>query len=242
MENAKKISLAFTAILLVAVSIRVYLIHQEREQAEHPAAQQQPEVRVSDDDSVFLRKLYPASIQDVKALDGKSVWVMAAGQLDYFPYAAHHIDYAHNLGVLLGAEQLNVKDVVQQVKPKSVATRIPGGDRQVSLVFTRNGSDKEYAVPVGYYADGGYTFLLDNVFFYDDPHQLYKFWPKDVWDAIDRHEAKPGMSEHEVGLALGQVSTSDSNDIGNRSVEYYNGGKKMDVTFVNDKATEVKPE
>lgn len=242
MENAKKLSLALTAILLIAVGIRFYLIYQERQQAEHPAVQPQPEVKISDDDSVFLRKLYPASIQDVKALDGKPVWVMAAGQLDYFPYTAHHVDYAHNLGVLLGAEQLNVKDVVQQAKPASVTTRIAGGNRQISLVFTKNGSDKEYAVPVGYYDAGGYTFLLDNVFFYDDPHQLYKHWPKDVWDAVDLHEAKPGMNEQQVGLALGQVSTSDSNDIGNRTVEYYNDGKKIDVTFVNNKATEVKPE
>jgi hypothetical protein len=242
LESAKKLSLGMMAILLVAVGIRVYFIHQEREEAAHATAPSQPTMQISDDDSVFLRKLYPSSIADVKALDDKSVWVMAAGQLDYFPYSGHRVDYAHDLGVLPGAEQLHVKDVVQQVKSARVVTRIPSGDRQVSLVFTRDGSDKEYAVPVGYYDADGYTFLLDNVFFYDDPHQLYKHWSADAWSAIDHHEAKPGMSERQVGLALGQVSDSDSNDIGDRTVEYYNSGKKINVTFVNDKATGIKPE
>ena len=50
-----------------------------------------------------------------------------------------------------------------------------------------------------------------------------------------------GMSEAEVQMALGQVSDSVSNEVGNRRVMYSNLGHPMDVIFVKDKATAIMP-
>lgn len=242
MEASKKVALGISTLMLLAVGARFYMIHRERVDADKPAvAQIDPGPRLTDDDMVKRRKLEPATLKDAEALVGKPVWVAAAGQLDYYPYIAHHADYAHSAGVLLGAEKLNVKQMITQVAPKTVATRIPVGDKQVLMVFTKADSAKEYAVPVGYVESGAYSFLLDTIFFYDDPHQMYKHWPADVWAAVDSHQAKPGMNELQTGLSLGQITTSASNDVGNRTVEYYDNGKPILVTFVNDKATVIRP-
>lgn len=242
MDNIKKIAIGFSALLVLGIGIRVYLIHREREQANVAVAAPDPKAQLTSDELAVRRQLEPVTLAGAKVLIGKPVWVAAGGQLDYYLYTGHHADYGHSQGVLLGLDKLDVKDMVTQVAPKSVPTRVPRGDKQVLMVFTKDGdaSGKVYAVPVGYDDGGDYKFLVDQVFFYDDPHTIYT-WPANVWAAIEAHRAEPGMNEWQTGLALGQILTTDSTDAGNRTIHYANGGKPMDVTFVHDKATEVKP-
>jgi hypothetical protein len=40
-------------------------------------------------------------MKDIKTLIGKTLWIAAAGQMDYYPYANHHADYSKSQGVLL---------------------------------------------------------------------------------------------------------------------------------------------
>lgn len=244
MDTGKKVAIAGTLIVVAAVGVRVWMIHRERN-APIVAPKQAQTPKLSEDDLVFLKKKRPDSMADIKTLIGSKIWVSAGGQMDYYPFAGRRVEYNKKAGTLLGAEPLIVKDAVEQSAPKNATFRIPGGDRQVSLVFTLPNSPdpaKEYAVPVGYRQDGQYTFYTDEIFFYDDPHQLYKHWGPEIWKAVDSHQAIPGMSEREVQLALGQVSKSDSNDYGNREVVYANLGKPIAVTFKNDKATTIQPQ
>lgn len=239
MENGPKAAIAGTLILMAAVGIRLGMIYHERNAPMTPV-QKTPTMKISDDDLVFLKKKRPYSMADIKTLFGNKVWVSAGGQLDYYPYAGHKVAYGKSAGVLLGAEPLIIKDAVEQVAPKNATFRIPGGDRQVSLVFTLPQSSepsKEYAVPVGYRRAGQYTFYTDEIFFYDDPHELYKHWGPEIWKAVDSHQVILGMNERQVELALGQVSRSVSQDYGNRLVIFSNMGKPMAVTFVNNKVT-----
>ncbi len=158
--------------------------------------------------------------------------------MDYYPYTTHHADYATTSGTLLGAEPLMVKEVFEQVAPKSATFRIPGGDKQVLLAFTMPKSAdpaKEYAVPVGYKQAGDYTFYTDQIFFYDDPHVLYQHWGPEIWKAVDSHQVILGMNERQVQLSLGQVSKPMSEEYGNRLVVFANMGHPMAVTFVKDK-------
>jgi hypothetical protein len=242
MNLSKKVAIAITGILLLTLAIRVALIYHERHDA-GPAPE--TAAKVDPDDLVFLKKLRPSSLADEKQLIGKTVWVSAGGQMDYYPAAAHHADYAHSAGTLLGAEPLAIKDAFEQVAPKSATFRIPGGDRQVLLAFTLpNSSDpaKLYAVPVGYKKGGDYTFMSDDIFFYDDPHQLFNYWGPKIWQAIDTHQVVLGMNERQVSLSLGQVSQSTSQDYGNRMVVYDNLGKPMAVTFVTNQVTAFRPD
>lgn len=243
MDNTKKAAIGGTLLLLVVVGVRVGMIYRERNAPAVQAPVQEQE-KIGDDELVFLKKKRPSTPADLKDLDGTTIWVSAGGQMDYYLYSAHHADYSKDAGTLLGAEPIVVKGNFEQVAPKTSRSRIPLGDRHVLLIFTKPKSDdpnKEYAVPVGYKDQGGYTFFTDEIFFYDDPHVLYKHWGPDVWKAVDSHQVILGMSEREVQMALGQVSQSLSNDYGNRLVVYDNLGKPMDVTFVKDKVTSFRP-
>jgi hypothetical protein len=220
------------------------MIYRERNAPEKPVAAPVRE-KIADDDLVFLKKKRQSSMADARELSGSPLWISAGGQMDYYPATGKHVDYAKTSGTLLGAQKVEVKDFVEQVAPKSATHRVPGGDRQVLMLFTLPGSEtptKQYGVPVGYHESGQYAFYLDEIFFYDDPHELYKHWGPEIWKAIDSHQVILGMSERETQLALGQVSKSVSNDYGNRLVVYANLGKPLAVTFVNNKATAFRPD
>ena len=248
MENGKKAAIGGTLLLLAVAGVRVGMIYRQRNAPEAPVTQPARE-KIADDDLVFLKKKRQDKMEDTKELVGQPLWVSAGGQMDYYPAAgngqAKHIDYSKTSGILLGAQKLYIKGFTEQVAPASATHRIPGGDRQVLMLFTLPNSespDKVYGVPVGYHENGQYTFYLDEIFFYDDPHELYKHWGPEVWKAVDNHEVILGMNERQVQLALGQVSKSLSNDYGNRLVVYANLGKPIAVTFVNNKATAFRPD
>jgi hypothetical protein len=240
MNNVAKAAIGATVVLILAVGGEVLWLNHERNL---PVVVKTPERAVTpDDDLVFLKQKRPDSMKDAKELVGSTLWVSAGGQMEFYPYVGHAAQYGKSAGTLLGAEPIVVKDAVEQVAPKTATARIPGGDKQVLLVFTKPNETKEYAVPVGYKQDGQYTFQTDEIFFYDDPHELYKHWGPEIWKAVDGHQVILGMNERQVELALGQVSQSTSNDYGNRMVVFANMGKPMAVTFVKNKVTAFRPD
>src|SRR5271170_735899 len=235
MGNGVKAAIGGTIVLLLAVGGEALYLHHERNK---PMVVKAPEREViAQDDLVFLKKKRPDTLKDIKDLNGSTRWVSAGGQLEYYPFVGHAAQYGKGAGTLLGAEPIVAKDAVEQVAPKAATFRIPGGDKQVLLVFSKPNDPKEYAVPVGYRQAGQYTFYTDEIFFYDDPHELYKHWGPEIWKAVDAHEVILGMNERQVELALGQVSKSTSKAYGNRMVVFANLGKPMAVTFVNNKVT-----
>jgi hypothetical protein len=198
------------------------------------------------DDRIVVRAEHPTTLQDEKNLKGRTLWVSDGGQMDFYPLTGKSVDFSRSAGVLLGAQKILVKDAVEQVVPKSAGTRFPDAQAELLLVFTlpddvRNPA-KEYAVAVGDREGHDYNVLTDQLFFYDDPHQLYASWGPKVWQAIDQHTAIIGMTEHQLRFALGQVSTPRGDMMGDRSVEFDNQGKPKLVTFVNGKATEIRNE
>ena len=249
MEDGKKAAIGATVVALALVGWRVESMRRERNAPiVNPAGANAARAKLPDDAFVFLKKKRPSSIADLKDLNGTTVWVSAGGQMDFYAVKGGRADYSKKVGTLLGAQPMIVKGAVEEVAPKFATFRIPGGDRQVLLLFTLPASAQgpgsgaeEFAVPVGYKEGNQYTFLTDELFFYDDPHILYKHWGPDIWKAVDEHRAIPGMSEAQVQMALGQVSDSTSQDYGNRRVVFSNLGHPMDVIFVKDKATAVMP-
>lgn len=242
METGKKAAIGATVVLVLAVGVRVGLIYRERHQTEKPV--EKTESKIDPDDLVFLKQMHPDSMKDMKDLAGKTLWVSAGGQMDYYTYGAHKVDSSKSAGLLLGAEPLVVKDAIEQTATKAMSFRIPAGDKQVLLVFTLPKStdpDKQYAVPVGYREGATYTFSTDEIFFYEDPHKLYSHWGPDKWAAIDAHKVIAGMNERQVELALGQISKSESQAYGDRTVIFDDQGHPVDVTFVHNQATVIRP-
>ena len=237
MTGGQKGAVAGVVVVLLAVGGEALYLHHRNHADETVAAK--PEYKMDPDDEVFLKQEHPMSLKDEKDLKGRTLWISAGGQMDFYPYNGHTVDYAHTQGVLLGAEPIVVEDAVEQAAPKTAAFRIPQGDKQVLLVFTKPGDGKEYAVPVGFRQGGDYTFSADQIFFYQDPRQLFSYWGPQVWAAIDKHQAIVGMNERQVQTALGQVSDPHGDTIGERTVEYDNQGHPKVVVFRGGKAVSI---
>jgi hypothetical protein len=78
------------------------------------------------------------------------------------------------------------------------------------------------------------------MFFVEDPHDLYKHWPADVWQAVVQHEVKPGMNELQADFAVGMGTLDSGSSSNERTLHYANGGKPLVVMYRDGKAAEVK--
>lgn len=239
--NGKKIAFALTAIMLVVVAVRVYLVVKQRRDSQVVHVNEGPALGLTQDDYIVPKKMYPHTMADARALDGKPIWVFAGNQMDFYPATAQHVNFAKSAGLLQGAEQLEVVNFIEQKAPESLVSRIPHGDRQVLMLFHRHADPAPlYGVAVGYHEAAGYTFYLDEAFFYDDPHVTYKHWPAAIWQAIDAHKAVLGMNELQAQLALGQVSRPGPGEPNNRTVEFDNNGHPVTIVFEHKKATKIE--
>jgi hypothetical protein len=246
MQKGLKIAIGVSVALVLLLGVRVGLIYRANHEEGPTRPQEAPSRKIDDDDLVFLKKERPDSLKDERTLIGKTVWVSAANQMDYYKDTGKHVDYAHPVGILLGAEPLIIDDVFEQKAPSTgrAIARIAAGEKHVLLGFTMPKSadpKTKYAVPVGNYDATGYNFFTDEIFFYDDPHQLYKHWGTAMWEHVDKHEAVSGMSENQAMMALGQVITPHGDTMGNRSVTYDNDGKPVTIQFENNKAVKITP-
>jgi hypothetical protein len=197
---------------------------------------------LSKDDLVVMRAFFPAHFEDLARFEGTTVWMKNGYTMPYFPYAGGHVEFDKRVGVIPAAQRLEVKKIIKAAVPAKVDDGIEHGSRQAFAVFTLLESAELFATPVGYMEGNEETYYTDLLFFYDDPHTIYDHWPKDVWAAIDAHQVKPGMSELETRMAIGQKMHPDGDEEGNRTVTYDQDGKHWTVTYVQNKATEIKNE
>jgi hypothetical protein len=233
-------------IFFVLVGIRLVLIYRERHEPV-PAAKAAPaNPNFSADDYVVPTQTHAYDLKSAKeALDGKTVWVKSGNQIYYYPFAAGHVDFKHPAGLLPPLEKLDITNVVQANAPNSKGEEIAPGVRvheeQVMAVFHRDNDTKTYALQIGGNRGGDYTLYINDSLYLDDPRQLYKHWPPDIWQAIDNHQAKAGMNELQVAFALGAgIPAGSSGDYGNRTLTYDNNGHPVKVTFEHNHATEVQ--
>ena len=150
MTTGAKTFLAAAAFFLAVTGGFVAYKHHQRTADDALPAPVKATYVADPDDEVILHHEHPMSLADEKSLKGKTLWVSAGGQLDYFPLTGHTVAYAKSAGTLLGAEPIVVTDAIEAVAPKSAAFRIPQGDRQILLVFHKPSADSLFAVPVGY--------------------------------------------------------------------------------------------
>lgn len=202
------------------------------------AAEQQKRARdagYSDADYyVNPKKLHPYDLKSAKQLTQQPVWVREGYHSTYFPYnpTTKRVDFAHEAGLLGPIEKLNITDVITAVPPT------PGERRQMMAVFQKDG--KNYAVSIGIEGENSeYQIYSDDLLFVEDPHELYKHWPSEVWQAVDQHQVKTGMSELQVDFSVGMGTPDRGGSEEERTVRYANGGKPLVVVFRNGKVVEV---
>jgi len=237
--KAWKIVLIPTVITLLIGGIYLFSVWKHR-QNPGVTAQNESNDTLSKDDLVVMKQYFPQHFDDLDRLVGTTVWMKNGYTMPYFPYASGRVEFAKRVGLIPPVQALQIKKVIKAAPPASVDDGISHGSRQAFAVFTEPGNKDEYATPVGVIDGNQEQYYTDMLFFYDDPHTIYDYWPKDVWAAIEAHQVKPGMSELEARMAVGQKMQTDGQTEGDRTVTYSQDGKKWTVTFVKDKATEIK--
>ena len=234
-EARQRIQLALIVALVVATLRAGYIFYQRHE--DRLAAEQKKLARdkgfSNADYYVTPKKLYPYDIKTAKQLTQQPVWVKEGYRYTYYKYdpATKHVDFAHEGGLLLPIEKLAIKDVV--------TAKAPGKERtQVVATFEKDG--KTCAVPIGYEANDEYKIYSDEMFFIEDPHDLYKHWPADVWQAVEQHQVKQGMNEMMADFAIGMGMPDAGDTSYEKTVRYPNGGKPVVIVYHDGKAAEIK--
>jgi hypothetical protein len=164
------------------------------------------------------------------------------------------VDFNRKAGLLSPIEKIDIKDVIEQPTPEKLAwqtfpasqggsgsqtIRIRVRSRELMAVFDKNGAG--YAFTLGYGNGNENTISADDILYYQDPHELYQHWPGDIWSAMDRHEARPGMNELQVQFAIGGPAGIESYSSSQRVLIYENNGKPLRVVFIDGKAQTIAP-
>lgn len=231
-EAKQKIQLFLIFALLLAGARTAYIFYERHEAAKQPVKAEAPPL--NPDYYVTPKKFHAYDLASARELTQQPVWVKEGYRSYYFPYnsATRHADFAHSAGMLLPLQKLEVTDVVLDKAPDT------GSSKQVMAVFHQN--DKPYAFQIGTVDGADFKVFADGMLFLEDPHDLYKHWPHDVWDAIAKHEVKPGMSQMQVIFSVGMGLAQSSYD--RTTLRYPNGGSPILVTYDgNQKVTSVKP-
>jgi hypothetical protein len=235
-EAKQRMQLALVVAIVIAGVRAGYIFYRRHEDQVAAERQRQAQnVGYSNPDYYVLpKKLYPYDLKSAKQLTQQPIWVKEGYRYTYYPYDStrKHVDFEHDAGLLLPIEQLSVQDVVTAVPPER------GTRRQVMAVFQKEG--KSYAVPIGFEADEQYTIYSDEMFFIEDPHQLYKHWPADVWQAVERHEVKPGMNELQADFAVGMGVPDVGDSSYEKTVRYPNGGKPLVIIYREGRAADIQ--
>jgi hypothetical protein len=195
---------------------------------------------VNKDDVAVVRELFPQHFDDLKQFENTRVWMKNGYTMPYFPYIAGEVEFNKRTGLIPAAQPMDVKKIVKAAVPASVSDSMEHGARQVFAVFALPGSARLFATPIGSIDGNQEAYFTDLLFFYDDPHTIYNYWPKDVWATIDAHQVKPGMSELQTRLSIGQKLHPEGETEGDRSVTYDQDGKQWTITFVKNRATVIK--
>jgi hypothetical protein len=225
-------------VALVVAGLRAGYIFYQRHEDKIAAEKQKQAQNVgysNPDYYVVPKKLYPYDLKTAKQLTQQPVWVKEGYRYTYYPYdpATKRVDFDHDAGLLLPIEKLAIKDVVTAV-PSGAGQR-----RQVMAVFEKE--RKSYAVPIGFESEEQYKIYSDEMFFIEDPRDLYKHWSSDVWQSVEQHEVKPGMNEMQADFAIG-MGVPDAGDTSySKTVRYPNGGKPLVIVYHDGKAAEIKP-
>ena len=236
-----KIVVIPTLITLTIGSIYLFSVWKQRQNPGviNPADANQP---ANEDDLAVVRTFSPQHFVDTLRLQGTTVWMKNGYTMPYFRYEGGRVEFNKRVGLIPSLQRLDVKKIVKAAVPANVDDGMSHGSRQALAVFALPGSPDMYATAIGAMDGSQEAFYPDILFFYDDPHTIYDHWPKDVWAAIDAHQVKPGMSELETRMAIGQKMHATGETEGDRAVTYDQDGKQWEVTYVGNKATEIKAE
>ncbi len=235
-KTRRLIQLVLLSALVVAAVRLAVIFSSRRGRAPRPTTGQTARPGLPPEYYVTPKKLYLYDLKSTRQeLSGKQVWVREGYRYTFYPYDAkvRRADFQHEAGQLGPIEGIGITGVVAQPAPGA------NRQQQVLALFEKDG--KAYAVPVGAQLDRDYSFYANEMFFYEDPRQLYNFWPGEIWEAISNHQVRPGMNEFQVAFAIGMGVPEKGESDDRKIVRYPNGGKPLVITYRNGRAAEIQP-
>ena len=235
-QTRHKIQIVLAIAIAVAAIRTSWILYNRNIQNKQEQAPKQIAPPLNADYYVIPKRLHAYDLKSARELTNMPTWVKDGYRYTYYPYdaARRHADFGREAGLLMPLQKLEIKDVVLDSVPKSRS------ERQVMAVFQKDG--KRYAFPIGIESGGEYKIYSDEMLFIQDPKELYKHWPPDIWDSIEKHEIKPGMNELQADFAIGMGVPERSDDASVKTVNYPNGGKPLTVIYRDGKAAEIKPQ
>ncbi|MGH9577970.1 MAG: hypothetical protein ACRD3R_11090, partial [Terriglobales bacterium] len=228
-NSALKAARVVLLLGLIAAAGRLVLVFWERraEQAREAEAElkKQAAARLDADYYVVPRKLRAYNLESARELTRQPVWVRDGYRYYFYPYdvARKKADFRQPAGMLGPLERLQITDVVSGVSPQSP-------QRQVLAAFEKQG--RGFAFSIGAIKGETYYIYSDEMLFLQDPRELYRHWPQEIWQAVERGEVQNGMNEFQVTFAAGFGSPErGSADAGVRIVQYPRNGRPLRVTY-----------
>ncbi|MCI0349411.1 MAG: hypothetical protein L0Z53_08295 [Acidobacteriales bacterium] len=248
-QTRKRLQLVLVVFLALA-AIRIALIYRSRHD---PGPSQQQSSSISADHYVVPRKLRAYDLNSAREITRQPVWVKEGYKYTYYPYdpARKQANFDEEGGTLGPIEKVQIKGLVQQQAPAEDPQVFTGSQGQeikvrrgpsqlVLAVFEKDG--KSFVVPIGRLRGKDYSIYADEIFYIQDPRELYKHWPAEVWQAIEKHEVKPGMNEIQATFAVGMGQPQLVNeDASAKTVRYPNNGSSLVVVYRDGVAETVKP-
>lgn len=202
----------------VAALAYLGLVYLERSSRTPLERQDREQIRLHDDMYVHPKKANVVSTQSARrTLVGNPLWVKEGYRWAYQP-----------------GDQLF--EPLEKITP----TRVFESGGQTRIAFEKGGSEYSFAI------SGGGRFFVDDVFFIEDPRELFSHWTDEDWAKIEAHQVEPGMSEYQIVFSQGFGGTVQSNKTGSfRVVEYTSGQDAgippVRVTYSGNVAQEVEP-
>jgi hypothetical protein len=233
-ETKRKIQIVLIVAIAVAGIRAAYVVYQRRGDHKAVEAEKKEATPLMADYYVTPKRMRPYDLKSAKALTEQPVWVKEGYKYSYYPFdtTKKRSDFSKEAGTLLPIQKLQIEDVVTDVSPGSA------DQKQMVAVFKLD--DKTYSVPIGSVQAANYQIYSDEIFYIQDPRELYKHWPVETWQAIENHEVKPGMNELQADFAIGMGVPQSSMDSSAKTVKYPNGGKPLTIVYRNGKAAEIE--
>jgi hypothetical protein len=176
-----------------------------------------PPIERVEDFYVHPPKSYVTDLTSAQKLVGKPLWVIEGYRWKTQPD-----------GRLL--------EPIEKIVPTAIVGR---GDAAV-IRFERDGRTEsvESGTPSRLY--------IDEMFFIQDPRELYHHWPAETWNKVENREFEIGMTEFQAAFALGAGQPQRSSQRGETRIVTYTfrkaaGLEAVRVTFRAGRAAEIEP-
>lgn len=229
MSNRRIIQIVL-AIAIAAAAIRAVIVVRGRKGGPAAPAAAKNAPPLNPEYYVTPKKLHLYDLKSAQELTQQAEWIKEGYRYTYYPYnpAQRRADLKDEAGVLGPIQQIQVTSVFAQPTPGDPTTR------QVMAAFDLGG--KPFAMPIGTERHGDFNIYADEMFYYQDPHKLYDFWPPDIWNAIAQHQVKKGMDELQASMSVGMGQPHRGETEDEKVVIYPNGGHRVTVTYRDGKA------